>query len=132
MGVTREARQAEYPPPLSRGFPEKEMEQCIPVKQTAYCPHCRAVTDLNISITLRSIQGPDGDEVIVASRVYHCEACLFFVHGDEDIAETLMNAAPLSIVKLPVACHGEFHSHHTHLTNNKQFVDMTLRANLTH
>lgn len=76
---------------MSRGFREKERAECITAKQTAYCPHCRAVTNLNVSITLRSIIGPDGDEEIVASRVYHCEACLFFVGSDEDIAETLMN-----------------------------------------
>ena len=62
------------------------MEQYTTTKQTAYCPHCRAVTTLNISITLTCVNGPDGDEEIVASRTYHCEACLFFIRGNEDIA----------------------------------------------
>jgi hypothetical protein len=71
---------------MSRRVREKEMDQWITVRQTAYCPHCRAVTNLNVSITLRSINGPDGDEEIVVSRAYHCEACLFFVRSDEETA----------------------------------------------
>ncbi len=62
------------------------MKQCITEKQTAYCPHCRAVTNLNVSITVRFINGPDGSEEIVTARVYHCEACLSFVRSDEDIS----------------------------------------------
>ena len=68
---------------MSRGFREKEMEQCTTTNQTAYCPRCRAVTNLNVSITLRYINGPAGNEEIVASQVYHCEACHLFVHSDE-------------------------------------------------
>ena len=62
------------------------MEQFIATKQTAYCPHCRAVTNLNESITVTFINGPDGSEEIVTPRVYHCEACLPFVRSGEDIA----------------------------------------------
>ena len=73
---------------MSRGLREKEMEQYATAKQTAYCPHCRVVTTLNVSTTLIAVKGPGGDEEMVASRVYHCEACLSFVRSDEDIAET--------------------------------------------
>ena len=75
---------------MSRGFREKEM-QYTSAKQTAYCPHCRAVTNLNVSTTLMSVKGPDEDEEIVTSRVYYCEACLSFVRSDEDIAKSLTN-----------------------------------------
>lgn len=51
--------------------------------QTAYCPHCRTVTnlksvDIPIIVTERS-----GEEKIVISRSYHCETCGLFVRSDE-------------------------------------------------
>ena len=50
----------------------------------AYCPHCRTVTNLSVSITQRTIADADGKEETVVSRTYHCEACRSFVRSEED------------------------------------------------
>ncbi len=68
---------------MSRAFLEKLMEQSIIAGKTAYCPHCRAVTNLEASITWRFVSGPNGGEEMVVLQEYHCEICHLFVHGDE-------------------------------------------------
>ena len=67
---------------MSHNFIEEELR--ITERQTGYCPHCRAVANLNVSTTLRSIKGPAGKEEIVVLRAYHCEACLNFVRAHEE------------------------------------------------
>jgi hypothetical protein len=51
---------------------------------TAYCPYCRTVTNLSVSITLPTIAGADWEAETVASRTYHCESCCSFVRSEED------------------------------------------------
>ena len=51
---------------------------------TAYCLHCRVVTNLSVSITLATVTDSDGQAQIVASRTYHCESCGSFVRSEED------------------------------------------------
>jgi hypothetical protein len=60
--------------------------QNIAEMRTAYCPHCRAVTNLRVSVSPRMITKPDGEEEIIFSRTYHCEACHTFVRGEENPA----------------------------------------------
>lgn len=56
---------------------------------SAYCPHCRAVTNLRESITPEIVTGPDGKEKIVFSKVYHCAVCGLFVKNYDDISATI-------------------------------------------
>lgn len=51
---------------------------------TAYCLHCRVVTNLSVSITLATVTDSDGQAQTVASRTYHCESCGSFVRSEED------------------------------------------------
>lgn len=51
---------------------------------TAYCPHCRAVTNLSVSVIPTIVTEPDGKEKIVSSRTYHCESCRSFVRSEEN------------------------------------------------
>ena len=51
---------------------------------TAYCPHCKVVTNLSVSIMPGIVTGPDGEEKLVTSKTYHCESCGLFVRGEED------------------------------------------------
>jgi hypothetical protein len=51
---------------------------------TAYCLHCRVVTNLSVSITLVTVTDSDGQAQTVASRTYHCESCGSFVRSEED------------------------------------------------
>jgi hypothetical protein len=51
---------------------------------TAYCLHCRVVTNLSVSITLATITDSDGQAHTIASRTYHCESCGLFVRSKED------------------------------------------------
>jgi hypothetical protein len=51
---------------------------------TAYCLHCRVVTNLSASITLATVTDLDGQAQTVASRTYHCESCGSFVRSEED------------------------------------------------
>ena len=54
------------------------------VTHAAYCPCCRKVTNLSVSITLQSIAAQDGHEGTVLSSTYHCGSCLSFVRGEEE------------------------------------------------
>jgi len=51
---------------------------------TAYCLHCRVVTNLNVSITLATVTDSDGQAQTVASSAYHCKSCGLFVRSKED------------------------------------------------
>jgi hypothetical protein len=51
---------------------------------TAYCPHCRTVTNLSESITLQINPGPDGKTEMFVSRTYHCESCCSFVRSEDE------------------------------------------------
>ena len=51
---------------------------------TAYCPHCRTVTNLHMSISLRSISGTDGNTEMIVSKTYHCESCCSFVRSEDE------------------------------------------------
>ena len=53
---------------------------------TAYCPHCKVVTNLSVSILPEIATGADGEEKLVTSKTYHCESCGLFVRGEEDQA----------------------------------------------
>ena len=53
---------------------------------TGYCPHCKVVTNLSVSIVHGVATGPDGEEKLVSSKTYHCESCGLFVMGEEDEA----------------------------------------------
>jgi hypothetical protein len=55
----------------------------IPI-YTAFCPHCRGITNLEVSIALTVVTEQDGEKKIVTSRIYHCETCHMFVRGAED------------------------------------------------
>ncbi len=70
---------------MSRSFQELEMEQSVSTNRSAYCPHCRAVTNLRAFITVRFVSGTDGDKRIATSQEYHCEACNLFVRSDEEL-----------------------------------------------
>ncbi len=48
---------------------------------TAYCPHCRAVTNLSMSIIPNIVTGSDGTTKIATTRTYHCESCGVFVRS---------------------------------------------------
>ena len=61
-----------------------EISPAIVTLHKAYCPHCRIVTNLSVSITLRFIADADGKEETVVSRTYHCETCRSFVRNEED------------------------------------------------
>lgn len=52
--------------------------------RTEYCPHCRAITNLSASITLRTNPGPDGKMETLISRIYHCESCRSFIRSEDD------------------------------------------------
>ena len=52
--------------------------------QTAYCPYCRIVTNLNESITLQNIPGPDGKTETIVTRTYHCQSCCSFVRSEDE------------------------------------------------
>jgi len=61
---------------------------------TAYCPHCRVVTNLSVSVTLQTVTETDGKAETVASRTYNCESCHSFVRSEEDepfLANTFIN-----------------------------------------
>ena len=47
-----------------------------------YCPHCRMVTNLKLSIVPRIVSEPEGEKAII-SRRYHCESCRLFVRCEE-------------------------------------------------
>lgn len=51
---------------------------------TTYCPHCRAVTNMSVSVTLTMVTMPDGKEKIVATKMYQCEFCRLFVRSEEN------------------------------------------------
>lgn len=53
------------------------------IMNTAYCPICRAVANLSVSITLQTVVGLDGKEEIVVSKTHHCASCLSFVCSEE-------------------------------------------------
>jgi hypothetical protein len=61
-----------------------EISSSIVTLHTAYCPHCRVVTNLRESITLLTIADADGQAETVSMRTYHCEACHSFVRSEED------------------------------------------------
>lgn len=56
----------------------------MPAVHTAYCPHCRVVTNLRVSIMPGIVTAPDGEEQLVTSKTYHCQACGLFVRSEED------------------------------------------------
>lgn len=60
----------------------QEIFDVIPV-QSAYCPHCRTVTNLRVSTNLLIEPGPDGNAETVTVRTYHCEACCLFVRSEK-------------------------------------------------
>lgn len=64
----------------------KKSHQNINIVHTAYCPHCRAVTNLSVSITLQTIPVPDGKTETLVSRTYHCESCCSFVRSEDDVS----------------------------------------------
>jgi hypothetical protein len=51
---------------------------------TAYCPHCKVVTNLSVSVMPGIVTGPDGEEKLVTLKTYHCESCDLFVRGEKD------------------------------------------------
>jgi len=51
---------------------------------TAYCPNCRTVTNLSVSIKLRTLPAIEGKSETLISRTYHCQSCNLFVRGEDD------------------------------------------------
>lgn len=64
-----------------------KIESNMAPMQVSYCPHCRGVANLSISITPRIVTAPDGQTKIVVLKTYHCEACCSFVRSEEAIPQ---------------------------------------------
>ena len=62
----------------------KKSRMNINIVHTAYCPHCMAVNNLGVSISLRTITAPGGTTETLISRMYHCESCRSFIRSEED------------------------------------------------
>ncbi len=64
----------------------KKSLQNINIEHTAYCPHCKVVTNLQMTITLRKVPGREGKTELLTSRTYHCESCRSFVQSKDDVS----------------------------------------------
>lgn len=60
--------------------------QNINIVHTTYCPHCRVVTNLSVSVALQTIPRPDGKTRMLISRTYHCESCYSFIRSENDVS----------------------------------------------
>ena len=72
-------------PPLDNDFFKKAVLYPMAPKQTAYCPHCRTVTNLRVTTTLRIADDQKGTAETVVMSTYHCESCCSFVRSEEDV-----------------------------------------------
>ena len=52
---------------------------------TEYCPHCRKVTSMSSTVTLRDMTASDGTFEVLTTRTYHCSVCLLFVRSEEEL-----------------------------------------------
>ncbi len=64
-------------------FPIDEI-QTVSKISAAFCPHCKTITNLSVSLIPVIDTDPDGKEIILTSRTYHCENCGLFVRCEED------------------------------------------------
>lgn len=64
-----------------------EIESNMAPMQVLYCPHCRGIANLSVSITPGIVTDPNGQTKIVALKTYHCEACRSFVRSEEAISQ---------------------------------------------
>ena len=48
-----------------------------------FCPTCRRVRNMRVTVSERKERGPGGKERTVTTRTYHCEACRVFVRSED-------------------------------------------------
>jgi len=50
---------------------------------TEMCPACRAIRNLRVTSTTRTVVGPDGKRRLIRTNSYHCGTCGQFVRSEE-------------------------------------------------
>lgn len=80
----------------------REIEPGFPAGQTAYCPHCRAVANLRVTVILEPGGAEDGSEGMAICTAYHCEACLSFVRSEESFLGNRHEDVTAGSICLPV------------------------------
>jgi len=61
---------------------------------SGYCPKCRRPTNLELTVSRRTVADADGRERTLVTRTYHCEACGTFVRSEEAEENALGEGGP--------------------------------------
>ncbi len=56
----------------------------LPDHTTAYCPHCRTVTNLRVTSIPQIVARAEGSTETAILKIYHCESCRLFVRSEEE------------------------------------------------
>ena len=64
----------------------------MPHIHTAYCSNCRRITNLSVSITMRTIPKKDGKKKTIVTKTYNCETCCTFVRSEDEKVNSLSDA----------------------------------------
>jgi len=48
-----------------------------------YCPHCREVCNMRVTVAYRRTSGPGGETGTTCVKTFHCERCGQFVRSEE-------------------------------------------------
>lgn len=52
----------------------------------AFCPTCRAMRNVRLTTSRRKVRRPDGKDVVIVTRMFHCEACGSFIRSEDAAA----------------------------------------------